>query len=40
MAAWLRQILANSLAQALRRFGRQRRNANLAWIKIKARRLR
>jgi RNA polymerase sigma-70 factor (ECF subfamily) len=29
MAAWLRQILANQLAQALRRFGRQRRDLAL-----------
>ena len=29
MAAWLRQILANNLAQALRRYGRQRRDAAL-----------
>jgi RNA polymerase sigma-70 factor (subfamily 1) len=29
MAAWLRQILANQLAQALRSFGRQRRNVAL-----------
>ncbi len=29
MAAWLRAILANNLAQTLRRFGRQRRDADL-----------
>jgi RNA polymerase sigma-70 factor (ECF subfamily) len=29
MAGWLRQILANQLAQALRQFGRQRRNVAL-----------
>jgi RNA polymerase sigma-70 factor (ECF subfamily) len=28
-AAWLRQILANQLAQELRKFGRQRRDVNL-----------
>jgi RNA polymerase sigma-70 factor (ECF subfamily) len=29
MAAWLRQILANNLRQALRKYGRQRRDAAL-----------
>jgi RNA polymerase sigma-70 factor (ECF subfamily) len=29
LAAWLRRILCNNLAQALRRFGRQRRNLTL-----------